>query len=285
MDRREQRPNLLLMNNRSITRTFKQIVLAVSLLLCSNAFAGYVYEFQNSDKGSGNVTLMVEGDKIRFTSTEDQGSDMIFDASSSTMTMLEHGRKRFMQLDKETIEALAKQIEDAMAEMEKQLASMPPAQRKMVEGMMKGKMKSMGEALPELTFKRTGETDTKSGYDVEKVLLLKDGVEASELWIADWDDVDGSIELKKSLKAMSDVFNKMIKAFSKGPMAGMISRNATSNWFGQIEDIGGMPIVSIELDANGKAKSQTILSSAEEKDIEASAFEIPKGYKKQKMKM
>ncbi len=273
------------MNDRTPPLPFKRFILAVSLLLNSSAFGGYVYQFQNSGQSAGNVSLIVEGDKIRVTSTAEQGSDMIFDASTSTMTILEHECKRYLMLDKATVETLAKQIEDAMAEMEKQLASMPPAQRKMMENMMKGKMQDMGASLPTITFKRTGVSDTKLNYNVEKVFILKDGVEASELWVADWDDVEGSAELMKSLKAMSEVFNDMMKALSKGPMASMIGHNATSNWYGQIEGIGGMPIVSAELNASGKVKSQTTLTSVQEKEIEANAFEIPEGYKKQKMKM
>ncbi|MBD5778825.1 hypothetical protein IEN85_04930 [Pelagicoccus sp. NFK12] len=273
------------MTKQTCTLVFKRLVLSASILLSSTAFAGYVYQFEDSSGGTENVTLMVEGHQLRITSQDKGSSDMIFDASTSTMTILEHDRKRYLQLDKETVAELASQIEDAMAEMEKQLASLPPAQRKMMENMMKGKMQGMGEALPVLSFNRTGESDTKSGYDVEKVILLKDGVATSELWVADWDDVEGSEELMVSLKAMAGMFKDMMKAFSKGPMAGMIGANASSNWFGQIEDLGGIPIVTAELDASGKAKSQTSLSKVEEREIEASAFEIPKGYKKQKMKM
>lgn len=273
------------MTNHTCSLILKRLLLAALLLFTSSVFGGYVYEFESSEGGTGNVSLLVEGDKIRVTSEDDRSSDMIFDASRSTMILLEHDRKRFIELDKETIAELASQIEDAMAEMEKQLAALPPAQRKMMENMMKGKMKGMSDALPELSFKRTGESDTKSGYKVEKVLLLKDEVETSELWVADWDDIEGSKELMNSLQAMAGMFNDMMKAFSKGPMAGMISGNTTSNWFGQIEDIGGMPIVSVELDSNGKPESQTTLTKVEERKIEASAFEVPKGYKKQKMKL
>lgn len=273
------------MTNHTCTQSIKQLLVAVSLCFTTSLFGGYVYEFQGSSSGGGNVSLMVDGDKIRVTSQDGSGTDMIFDASTSTMITLEHNRKRYMELDEATVQELASQIENAMAEMEKQLASMPPAQRKMMENMMKGKMQGMGEVLPELTFKRTGESDTKHGYKVEKVLLLKDGVESSELWVADWDEVQGSKELMKSFKAMSEMFNDMMKAFAKGPMAGMIAKNATSNWFGQIEDLGGMPIVSTELNGNGKGKTQMTLSSVEERDFEPSTFEVPKGYKKQKMKM
>lgn len=273
------------MTNRTYSTSLKRVLLAGALLLTSTAFGGYVYEFQQSEDAAGSTRLMVEGDKIRITSGGSSAADMIFDASASSMTLLEHDRKRYVNLDKATVEDIAKQIEEAMAEMEKQLASLPPAQRKMMESMMQGKMKGMGEAPPEISFDRTGETDTKSGYDVEKVIVLEDGVPARELWVADWDDVEGSAELTNGLNAMADMFNDMTKAFSKGPMAGMIGGQATSNWYGRIEEIGGMPIVASELGENGTAQPQTILSKVEEREIEASAFEVPKGYKKQKMKM
>ncbi|MDQ8185770.1 hypothetical protein [Pelagicoccus sp. SDUM812002] len=270
------------MTDHTYSLPLKRILVAFSLLLTSSAFGGYVYEFQESESGT-STSLMVEGSKLRVTTGADQNSDMIYDTSTSTMIILEHDRKRYMELDKATLDDLSRQIEDAMAEMEKQLASMPPAQRKMMEGLMKGKMGGAEQTLPELSFDRTGDTNTISGYDVEKVVVLEDGSPARELWVADWDDVEGSEELITALTSMGEMLNNMTKAFSKGPLAGMMKNRANNNWYGRIEDIGGIPVAYSEL--GGKAKqSQTTLSRVEERDFEANFFEIPKGYKKQKMK-
>lgn len=197
--------------------------------------------------------------------------------------MIDHGRKKYTELDKKTVEAAAAKIANAMAEMEKQMANMPPAQRQMMEKMMKGKMPQAAGPLPEISFKRTGETGTVEGIKTEKVEQFTDGVKTRDLWIASWDSLEGGESIKGAFVSMSKLFEEMTKAFSQGPMSGMISSLGKGNGMSQLSELEGFPIKTVEYDASGATVSEMVLTRFEKKDLGSAAFGVPKGYKRQKM--
>ena len=56
---------------------------------------------------------------------------------------MEHASKSYVTLDEECFRSMAAQFDAAMLQMQKQLESIPPEQRKQVEEMMKSQMPAM----------------------------------------------------------------------------------------------------------------------------------------------
>src|SRR5690606_1935590 len=127
--------------------------------------------------------------------------------------ILDHKRKSYTLLDKETVDEMAAQIQGAMAQMEEQLANMPPAQRKMMEGMMKNRMPQLGGEKLELIVKRTGDEDTIAGYEAERVDVSTSEGKQRELWVAPWSELEGSKEIAGSFTGMATMFESMMSAF------------------------------------------------------------------------
>lgn len=262
---------------------------AASVFLAAEALGGFVYdmaqtEFKGGKPGESVATeIKVEGSKIKMSGLGDENSEFIYDGTQQAMLILDHKRKSFMQLDKQTIDQIASQLGEAMKQMEEQMAAMPPAQRAMMEKMMKGKMPQGAEAQPELTVTRTGEKDTLSGFKAEKVEVGSAAGKQRELWVAKWSDLKGSEEVGEAFKGMSELFAGMMSAFSQGPMSQMFQRGGETNWIEQVQKLEGFPVLTREFDAAGKILSETALSQIREMAIPASEFEAPKGYKRQKL--
>lgn len=275
------------MNANYLARISGRGLLAASILLVSQAFGGYVYEFSQSGKAAKGdaARILVDGSKIKMTGFDEGAGEVIFDGKSQEMTVVNHKEKSYFELDREAIEEMSAKIGGAMAEMEAQLAKMPPAQREMMEKMMKDKMPGQAKKLPEPTIKRTGESDTVAGYEAERVDLLTPAGETHELWIVPWDELKGSEGISDAFTGMSQLFDKMMSAFSQGPMGGMISEQMKTGWLDQMHSLGGFPVKTRELNRAGKVVSETALEGVDERELAASEFKAPKGYKRQKMKM
>ncbi len=256
-------------------------------MVCQS-FAGYVYEMEQTEYKNGKagaptaVTMLVEGDSIKMSGMGKDRSEVIYLGKDQTLLMIDHKRKSYTQLDKAMIEEMANQLKGAMAQMEAQMASMPPGQREMMERMMKGKMPQASQAL-DLSVKRTGEKDTIAGYKAEKVELSTASGKQSELWVASWSDLEGSEAVAESFKGMSQLFEGMVSALSQGPMSGLVGGGMQSSWLNQVEELEGFPVKSVAFDGSGRVEMETVLKSVEERKLDATEFKSPKGYKRQKV--
>lgn len=265
-------------------------VLLASVFFVSNAFAGYVYDLSQKEvSGSGKeedtiAKIFVDGGKIKMSGLG-ENNEVIFDGSSMALILVDHKKKSYLQMDQESIAELTSKLNDAMAEMERQLESVPPAQRKMMERMMKGKMPSMDQPKVETSVNRTGETDTIAGYKAEKVEVNSSDGSKQELWVVPWSKLGGSEEISEAFTGMSSLFDDLMGALSQGPMSGFAGGKSQSGWVDKLKGLEGFPVMAKAYDQAGKLVSETLLSDIEEVDIAASEFKAPKGYKRQKMKM
>lgn len=274
------------MSNRSCLLKLGRGVLLASVVFVSNAFAGYVYDLSQKEANGEdtNTKILVDGSKIKMLGF-DASNEVIFDGSSQALILVDHGKKSYLQMDKESIAELTAKLEEAMAEMERQLESVPPAQRKMMERMMKGKMPQVDQPKIETTVKRTGETDTVAGYEAEKVeVSISDGT-SQELWVVPWSEIGGAEGIADAFTGMSSLFDDLMGALSQGPMSGFAGGKSNSGWLEKLKSLEGFPVMAKAYDEAGKLVSETMLSNLEEKDIAAAEFKAPKGYKKQKLKM
>lgn len=261
----------------------RRLVAASVLLFATHAFGGYVYELAPSESSDApGSRIMVEGSKLKMALGGSRESDIVYDGAAKELLIIDHKRKSYVGLGKEQIDKLSQKLTDAMAQMEQQLANVPPAQRKMMENMMKDRMPQLAEQV-EVLVSRTGETETIAGYNAEKV-EVKTGDTRQELWVVDWADLEGSEQISAGMEGMSELFSGLMSTLSQSPMGNMFE-GQQANLFGQFKEIGGFPVRTREYDASGKLVSELALKGIESVSIDASEFRAPKGYKRQKMGM
>lgn len=260
-------------------------VISVSflLLLSSPLFAGEVISIINKDLTRENakeetMRFLFSDGYMKMTNSDD--SDMIFNSSAKNMTVITHSDKSYMILDQSTASNVKSEMEKAMEEA---MANVPPEQRAMVENMMKQRMPAMvGPQQPQMEvqeteIRKTGRSDTISGYDCEYYEAFRGDQKEGEYCVASWSDLDVGDNIEQSFANMAEFMEGFFEEFRKMSPAQM-----SDNPFSYMDEMDGFPVLNRQF-SNGKASHESILSSITEQDIDESEFAVPETYQKIEM--
>ena len=202
-------------------------------------------------------------------------SSIVFDANANVMRILQHSEKVYFQIDEKTSDRLTKQMEAARAQMEAQLAKMPPEQQAMMKKLMEqqgltppGGKTSKKPEIP--STRKTGKSDTVHGVPCTIYQIERKGSVVGESCVANWSDL--TIErrdiavMEKFAKFQMKMTEAMGSAFSQGqhPFATMDLSN-------------GLPIRA-RTASLGAAGWESSLASIQKTDPSPDIFSIPPGY-------
>ncbi len=266
-------------------------VLTPLALSISTAFAGAVFQFESTDHRrptpqAETSEMSVHGQMMKMDqkSSADQPpkSTMIFRGDrgeGGQMLIVDHDRKGYFVMDQQTMSGMADQMNLVMQQMRAQLKNMPPERRAMVEKMMKARGSIEMQAQPprppaEVT--RTGDSDTVNGYPCVKY-VRRGGQKVRELWVTDWDNVEGGDEATVAMRAMAKFGEELLSAAS-----GSVPFKLPESPFAEIDQMDGFPVSTKSFD-NGRLSNETTLRSSRRQTLDPAAFEPPSGYKRQTM--
>ena len=153
----------------------------------------------------------MRGDNLKVTAPSSQvasENDMIYRGDRREIMVIDHGKKSYMVVDGEMIEKLGNQMQGLEKQLADALKNAPPEQRAMLEKMMRDRMppQAQAQSAPKPEVRRTGETGTHSGYPCVKYEVFTEGRKVRELWVTDWDNVEGGKEAVGAFEGMSDFF-------------------------------------------------------------------------------
>jgi hypothetical protein len=116
--------------------------------------------------------IQIESNRMRAESTGPRGEKqvVIFDGARQVLMMVDPAKKTYTELTQADVEKFGSQMSDAMAQMQKELAKMPPEQRAQMEAIMKGRMGgagARGAAAPKTQYRKTG-TDKVGKWTCDK---------------------------------------------------------------------------------------------------------------------
>jgi hypothetical protein len=256
-----------------------------ALLLCSRAFAGIVItvenrEFDSNPPSTEMSRLSIDGHKMRIDQkiVENVPNETsIFRGDQDRLLDIDHANKRYRVMDKQSMKEAAGQMSQAMKQMEAQMATMPPEQRKMLESMMKGRMpqqRPKRPVRPETEVKKTRSRDTIGGYPCLSYEVCRGGRKVREIWATDWRKVGvekGSLDV---FKDMARFQWEMFASMRDNPMVG-----AQEEPFSEYERIDGFPILTRDYQGS-RVTEEVIFKSVKEKELDASIFDPPAGYTK-----
>lgn len=226
-----------------------------------------------SGKETGRLNIYAQSDNIRM-DDEGQGSrnSMIFLGDS--FIVLDHKKKNYIVMDEAFVNEVSAQMSEAMKEMEKQLASLPPEQRAMAEQMMKGGMGQMmgqqqKEAPPPPRVEALG-AGSWQDFDCEKFAVFESGEKTQEICAAGLKDIDGAAEMMQAFRGMAKFMTKMTESM---PMRANPGLNP-----GELMDqIDGFPVHTLDY-RNGELTGESSLESVIEQDLDDGLFSVPDGY-------
>jgi len=270
----------------------KKLWLGITLatLLAGPLTAGVVYEIEVTDHEqsppkSESIQAAVEGRHLKMgiaSGGEGKPGEMIFRGDRREMIVVDHDDRSYHVMDPETIQKLAGQVNGAMSQMQEALKNVPEDKRAMIEKMMKERMPSQAAAptRPKSELRKTGERGDKNGYPCVKYEVLRGGRKIREMWVTDWDNVEGGDEMVGAFEDMADFFQELMDAipdFGQGGGAG------GDPVFEHMKELGGFPVVTEEFDENGNKTGESALRSSRRQTIDPTEFEPPSGYKRRSM--
>ena len=243
---------------------FLSLTLAIPAAAVS---AGVVMEYEiKSAKDSTPMvgSLQVETDRLRM---ENAGMVVIYRADKDLVWMINGQDKSYTELTRAALEAMAKQMAEAM----KALETMPPEMRAKMQGMMGGAADNEPETLQKL-----GKSETINGFPCEAYQVSKGAKVVRTAWVTPFKKFD----VKASDFA---VMTKMAEFWKKagGPFAKNMDKTFLADYSDEEKPgtLPGVPIRTVSGDTTHEIKKVA------HETIAADRFEVPAGFKKSEMRM
>jgi hypothetical protein len=129
--------------------------ICLSAALAAPLWAGVRIQVESTNVGTGETSkqeILLDAERLRVNiASKDSNTSIMFltDGGRNRMVMLDKGRNEYREMDQQTMNQMAQQMQGAMAQMQDAMKNMTPEQREMMEKMMKGKMGQMaGRGAP-----------------------------------------------------------------------------------------------------------------------------------------
>jgi hypothetical protein len=261
------------------------------LVVAMPAHAGWIIDQVVKMKGvDGNSPqrLYLQANRLKVTTTEGTRTTqaMVMDLDAQTITQIDYTQrtfttataKEYADLMRQGFQAMGEQM-GQMKELEEQLKSLPPEQRRAVEAMMKqmqqsaaGASKQPEDCVPDkVDVKSTGKRTTVAGYDASGYQVFSNGDFDSEVFIAPAITAAREIDPKKLERMVSEMMKAVPQCPPRGRMFG------SDPMWKLMKD--GYPVRSV-----GKDGATTEVVKAESRSLGANEFEPPTGFARKSLK-
>lgn len=272
------------MSSRLLLATLFLTSVTSMMSLAPLARAGTALELaEEGDGAPRRMLLEVEGTMLRMDPDADSpgaGHSVLFDAEAETITLLDHGRRSWMSVDRQRLAELAGGVDQALAQarrqMEAQLQSMPPQQAEMVRRMMEQRMAALAPKTsaerPEATLRETGREEERAGRPARLVEVVEDGRVVRHHWVASWDAVGIGKAEAATLEAMMELTAEMARELPVAATGGSLTTVA----------LDGMPVETVELEGGEATRTMTLVK-ASSRPVPAERFRVPDGYRERQL--
>lgn len=254
------------------------IFLPVLLLLSQSAYAGAVMDMVIMDASGqevGRAKIYAQSNRIRMDELGGEHSDVSMIYLGDRLLYVDHDEKSYMVLDEAMMSDVSAQLNEAMAQLEKELAGMPPEQRAMLEEMMKGQLQDLmpteSAPVPAPRIESRGSGKWQS-YDCKEYAIFDGDEKIQEVCAAELDGIAGADEAMQAFASMGEYIVKM--AESMPMMSGQFNPGEL------MDEFDGFPVHTMDYE-NGELVTQSSLESISEKDLPPEMFAAPEGYRQQ----
>lgn len=185
---------------------------------------------------------------------------LLYRDQDQVIYLIDDAQRSYQRIDEDLADNLQQQLAKVRAQLEAQLAQLPPEQRAM--------MKQMMPALPQLAQAKYSVQErnvqrTVNGFACREVVVMKDGEVAEEICLAALKTLDISKRDFALLKRMGKTMGAVATGFGAGSMAAVL------------EQIEGVPV---EHRRPGAAKAEAQLLELNHERQPKQRFELPQAY-------
>jgi len=202
-----------------------------------------------------------------------EGMAFVFDDTSKVARVISLDKKTYMEMNAATQQQMQAQLAPAMAQVQAQLANLPPEQRAVVEQMMRGRGAfpgAPGAAAAKTQYRQTGSdkvgkwTCTKyEGYQGPEKVSEVCAVDPKDLGVAPAD-----FEVARHLA-------EFIRGFMPGAADQIVVPGSAAD-----QGFAGLPVRRTTF-LNGKPDVVAEIKDVRREAVPASAFDVPPGFKKE----
>ncbi len=251
------------------------VALALALAVpAGSAFADARIEFTATEGGGASMqSLLIGHGRMRSDASAD--TSVILDPSSRSMTILDHGKRRFTRIGPEEMRQMSAALKDAMAQLEQAMANVPPEMRAQMQSMLGGAIPGMGgDAMLKIT--DTGRSDTVAGHRCTVFHTRFQDELVSESCMGDASVLDGlSSDDRAVLDQALAVTREMMEEMTSGPLAQFAQMTPFRD--------GMVPLRITDIDKGRRSTSE--FAGIRSESLAADLFEVPSGYREQKIEM
>jgi hypothetical protein len=254
---------------------------AISTVVLTAAIAGLAAPLQAGDgilivqkttTGTNTTTnqIQIERNRMRAETGGPGGRKqvVVFDGTAQVLRIIDDGAKSYSEMTKADAESLGAQMSGAMAQMQQQMANLPPEQRAQIEAMMKGR--GMGAVPAKTEYVKIG-TDTVGKWTCDKYDAMRNGAKTAEICTVDPRVLGFSAADFEITRQLADFFGKLVPQ-----QADQLFKLGT----GANEDKGfsGFPVRMV---SPGAQPTVTELTEVSRVNFSDAMFAPPAGYKKE----
>jgi hypothetical protein len=224
-----------------------------------------------SGQETGRTKIYGQADMIRM---DDGDTSIVF--LGNELLYIDHDDESYIVMDEAMLDKVSAQVNNAMKEMEAELAKMRPEERAMVEQLMKGRMQGMNrqQSAPTKGPRVESQGNGKwQSYACRKFAVYQGAEKTQDVCAAELDEIDGADEVMQAFRDMAAYMTKMTESL---PMRS----NQQMNPGELMDQIGGFPVHTIDY-ANGAIVGQSALDSVAEQDLAPDLFAAPEGYRRE----
>ena len=221
--------------------------------------------------------MLVDGDKIRVDNPERDGkaTAILIDAAGKKMSVIDDKTKSYTEINEEDVKRIRGQMTAMRAQLQQQMANMPPEQRQRMQDMM-DKMGAGAAGEPGKPVKHTfkfdsmGQKKTINGMSCQMYKVSRDGKAHEEDCISPW---------SAGLLKKEDV--EGLRKFGEELVSSMGVRDAREGQvFDGIDQYPGVPISRVPIKDDGSRGEEDQIKSITRGSIPAARFAVPAGYTK-----
>jgi hypothetical protein len=209
----------------------------------------------------GRVAVLLEGPNR---------SRMLFTQKDGKLRVVDDETRSWFDLDRKQLDGM----NSAMADMQKQLAEMPAAQREMAESLMKGRLGGV-KSPPPSVYVWSKDQQTVNGYACTRVDVMQGDVKKAEYWGSTSPDFKLGDAEHEAVLAMQGCLRDFMIMVSSGGAAGTETRP-----FQWDTSVDGYPLISRCYDGDVMTLDVK-LQRFDRKPLASDLFQVPDGYTKQ----
>jgi hypothetical protein len=249
------------------------------------ARAGVTIVVQRADTGPS--TVYVEGTQLRADMpvpaaphangppSKGHAAVVLLDAARKRQIMIDETNKTYTEITEEDRKRMRSQMESMRGQMQEQLKSLPPEQRKKMEaalGAMGASSPTPGAHKPsEWKYEALGAKKTVNGFACEMYRVTEDGHAREEVCISPW---SAGLVKKDDFVALAKFGEEMMTEM------GLDKKAASGSVLGRLNKAPGLPITRVSIDEDGKRSGEEQIKSIKRGSLDASLFAVPAGYTK-----